>query len=194
MALILFFLVLGLILSHPLYEKRLNAQLAERERIQNIGTYENEGRYLETLFLIDHLEKTQKPIQLFFGTKLFDTAYFGQKYFGRERPIHSDINMIIYSTGLIGLLVFAIFFGHYLLLGNGKIPPSRKQLFYPLLAMFLLVLIPGRFIGIFTYGPLMMLLLSATKHSRAYRRRPKLLKKRKLSQSPSIIPIQLPTP
>lgn len=176
MALIFFFLVSSLILSYPLYEKKLNAQLAERERIQHFDTYENEGRYLESLFILNYHKRTKDPVQLFFGIKLFDSLDFGTKYFGYDRTIHSDINMIFFSTGLIGLIVFSLFFGHYLLLGNGKMLPINKKLFYPLLIMFLIVLIPGRFIGTFTFAPLLMLLLTGTKFNRPIRPVKKMIK------------------
>ncbi|MCP2043991.1 hypothetical protein [Pontibacter sp. HSC-36F09] len=166
MVILVFCLVAALIFSYPLYEARLAAQLERRERIQDLETYEEEGRYLETLFIIDYHEKKQDPLELLFGVKLWDTFSFGIRYFGRDRPIHSDINMIFYSTGFFGLLLFTLFFVHYFLLGNGRITPENRKAYYPLLAMFVMVLIPGRFIGTFTYAPLLMLLLSAVKYYR----------------------------
>lgn len=166
MVIMLFFIVAALIFSYPLYEAKLAAQLEKRERIQDLDTYEEEGRYLETLFIMDYHEKNADPLELFFGVKLWDTISFGIKYFGRERPIHSDINMIIYSTGFFGLLLFVLFFIHYFLIGNGRITPENRKAYYPLLAMFVMVLIPGRFIGTFTFAPLLMLLLAAVKYYR----------------------------
>ena len=166
MVILVFCLIAALIFSYPLYEAKLAAQLEKRERIQDLETYEEEGRYLETLFILDYHEKNEDPLQLLFGVKLWDTFSFGIKYFGRDRPIHSDINMIFYSTGIFGLFLFSLFFIHYFLLGNGKITPDNRKAYYPLLAMFAMVLIPGRFIGTFTYAPLLMLLLSAIKYYR----------------------------
>ncbi|MBJ6118242.1 hypothetical protein JAO76_08570 [Pontibacter sp. BT310] len=159
-------LVLGaaLILSYPLYKEKLDAQMANRERIQDIDTYEEEGRYLETLYILEYHEKSGELSELLFGVKLFDTIEFGLKYFGRDRPIHSDINMIFYSTGLVGMLLFSVFLIHYFIIGNSKITPENKKVYYPLLIMFLIILIPGRFIGTFTFAPLLMLLLSAIKY------------------------------
>ncbi|SIR44116.1 hypothetical protein SAMN05421545_3674 [Pontibacter lucknowensis] len=166
MVILVFCLVAALIFSYPLYEAKLAAQLEKRERIQDLETYEEEGRYLETLFIIDYHDKREDPLELMFGVKLWDTFSFGIKYFGRDRPIHSDINMIFYSTGFFGLFLFTLFFVHYFLLGNGKITPENRKAYYPILAMFVMVLIPGRFIGTFTYAPLLMLLLSAIKYYR----------------------------
>lgn len=161
-AMMLFFITM-LIVSYPLYEKMLTAQLEQRERIQNIDTYEEEGRYLETLYILDYHSKRQNIFELLFGVKLFDTYDFGTQYFGRDRPIHSDINMIFYSTGITGIILFSLFFIHYFFLGNKKISIENKQVYYPILAMFLIVLIPGRFIGTLTYAPLLMLVLAAMK-------------------------------
>jgi CDP-diglyceride synthetase len=94
---------------------------------------------------------------------LFDTFDFGVKYFGRDRPIHSDINMIFYSTGMVGFILFIWFFIRYFFIGNRYISNDNRKLYYPLLIIFLIVLVPGRFIGTLTYAPLLMFLLSAIK-------------------------------
>ena len=166
MALFLFIAIGGLVVSYPLYQDRLDAQLEKRDRIRNLDTYEEEGRYLETKYLLDYHERRSSLFEVFFGVKFFDSYDFGTKYFGRDRPIHSDINMIIFSTGLLGALLFALFFSHYFLRQNLQIASPNRKLFYPLLFMFFLVLIPGRFIGTLTYAPLLMLLLSTIKFGR----------------------------
>jgi len=186
---VLLLLITVLAVSFPLYEQTLNEQLARRERIQNLDTYENEGRFLETIYLWHHHKVHQNPRELFFGVQLFDTEKFGNKYFGNGRPIHSDINMVLYSTGIIGFLVFVGFFYHYLGHENGKIKSKNKQIFYPLLAMFLLVIIPGRFIGTFTFAPLLMLLLSGTKHANFIYRQQKINFLRWKAQNRGAIPM-----
>ncbi|MBK0401918.1 hypothetical protein I5M27_02910 [Adhaeribacter sp. BT258] len=166
MVLFLFIAVGGLVVSYPLYQDRLDAQLEKRDRIRNLDTYEEEGRYLETKYLMDYHERRASMFEVFFGIKFFDSYSFGAKYFNHARPIHSDINMIFFSTGLIGVLFFTIFFSHYFLKQNLKIPGPNRKLFYPFLFMFLIVLIPGRFVGTLTFAPLLMLLLSTTKFGR----------------------------
>ena len=158
-----------LVLSFPLYEEILMAQMEKRERIQDLETYEEEGRVLETVYIFDHHTRRQRIPEVLFGVKLFDTVDFGNRYFGRDRPIHSDINMIFYSTGIVGLCLFALLFLQYFFTGNRKIEPQNKMIYYPLLVMFLIVLLPGRFIGTMTYAPFLMLALSAVK---AWRARP----------------------
>lgn len=156
-------LITALVITYPLYEQTLTAQLEKRERIKNLDTYEEEGRYLETLYIMDYHSKKQSFSQILFGVKLFDTYDFGAKYFGRDRPIHSDFNMIFYSTGLVGCILFALLFIHYLLNNNKRIAAESRKIYFPMLSMFFIVLIPGRFIGTMTYAPLLMLLLSAIK-------------------------------
>lgn len=167
MIMLLVVLIGALVVSYPLYEERLTAQLERRERIQNLDTYEEEARLLETYYLIDYHKKKEDIGELLFGVKLFDTLDFGVKYFGRDRPIHSDFNMLFFSTGLLGMLLFFKLFLHYFFKRNRLIAPNNKILFYPLLANFLIILFPGRFIGTLTFAPLLMLLLTALKYEKA---------------------------
>lgn len=163
MAILSLFFISALVVSYPLYEQMLMAQLEKRERIQNIETYEEEGRYLETFYIFDHHARRQNIFEILFGVKLFDTYDFGARYFGRDRPIHSDINMIFYSTGIVGTFLFVLLFLHYFFRGNQRISFQNKKIYYPLLIMFLMVLLPGRFIGTLTFAPFLMLALSAVK-------------------------------
>ncbi|GEO08177.1 hypothetical protein [Segetibacter aerophilus] len=168
MLMLVFILISALIISFPLYQERLMGQLEKRERIENLNSLEEEGRYLETFYLIDYHKKNRDVAEILFGVNLFDTYDFGTRYFGRDRPIHSDINMIIFSTGLVGLFLFILFFSHYFLNGNSLITQENKKLFYPLIVNFLIVLVPGRFIGTLTFPPLLMLLLAALKYNEYY--------------------------
>ncbi|MCW3079458.1 hypothetical protein [Segetibacter sp.] len=168
MLMLVFILISALIISFPLYQERLMGQLEKRERIENLNSLEEEGRYLETFYLIDYHRKKRDPAEILFGVNLFDTYAFGTRYFGRDRPIHSDINMIIFSTGIVGMFLFILFFSHYFFKGNNIMSQENKKLFYPLLFNFLIVLIPGRFIGTLSFPPLLMLLLSALKYGEQY--------------------------
>lgn len=166
MVVLVLFTVAALVFSYPLYEAKLTAQLEKRERIQNLDTYEEEGRYLETLYIIDHFETKGTLRQFLFGVQLFDTHAFGTRYFGRDRPIHSDLNMLFYSTGMVGCLLFFILIVHYFLNGNRRISKHNKKIYLPILLVFLVVLIPGRFIGTLNFAPLLMLLLASIKAGR----------------------------
>ncbi|QHL88823.1 hypothetical protein GU926_15875 [Nibribacter ruber] len=167
-------LVVALVVSYPLYEARLTAQLEKRDRIQDLDTYEEEGRVLETMYIMDYHQKKDRPLQIFFGVQLFDTREFGIKYFGHDRPIHSDLNMLFFSTGLVGLLMFAGLLIQYFIRNNGVILPAHRKLYYPLLVMLLVVILPGRFIGTLTFAPFLLMLLTAVKHSRAAVSKPEL--------------------
>ncbi|MEX2232405.1 MAG: hypothetical protein WD824_09610 [Cyclobacteriaceae bacterium] len=167
MAVLSVFCISALVLTYPFYEKILVAQLEKRERIKDIETYDEEGRILEALYIFDHHTRRQNIFEILFGVKLFDTYDFGVRYFGRDRPIHSDINMVFYSTGITGTFLFAVLILHYFLLGNHRISMENRKIYYPLLIMFLIVLLPGRFIGTLTYAPFLMLLLSGVKALRS---------------------------
>jgi len=157
----------AMVVSYPLYADRLNAQLEKRERIQEVDTYEDEGRVLETIYLIEYHKKKNDIGEILFGIQLFDTYDFGTRYFGRDRPIHSDINMLFFSTGIVGLILFFMFFQHYFFKRRRSITTDNKKLYYPLLLIFVIVLLPGRFIGTLTFAPLLMLLMSALKYGSA---------------------------
>jgi hypothetical protein len=157
----------AMVVSYPLYADRLNAQLEKRERIQEVDTYEDEGRVLETIYLIEYHKKKNDIGEILFGIQLFDTYDFGTRYFGRDRPIHSDINMLFFSTGIVGLILFYLFFQHYFFKRRRSITTENKKLYYPLLLIFVIVLLPGRFIGTLTFAPLLMLLMSALKYGNA---------------------------
>jgi hypothetical protein len=163
MVMLVFALVMALILCYPLYEARLTAQLEKRERIQDLDTYGEEPRALETIYIMDYHEKNGDIAELMFGVKLWDTYDFGIKYFGRDRPIHSDVNMLLFSTGLFGIFMFIMFFSFYFFKRNSRIHQQNKMLYYPFLAMLFMVLLPGRFIGTLTFAPFLMLLLATLK-------------------------------
>lgn len=163
LAILSLFFISAIVISYPLYEQMLIAQLEKRERIQDLETYEEEGRFLETLYIFDHHARRQNIFEILFGVQFFDTHEFGRRYFGRDRPIHSDINMVFYSTGVVGVFLFALLVLHYFFRNNQKMAIQTKRIYYPLLIMFLIILIPGRFIGTLTYAPFLMLLLSSVK-------------------------------
>ncbi|MEI6946255.1 hypothetical protein V9K67_03575 [Paraflavisolibacter sp. H34] len=164
MVMLVFALIMALILAYPLYEARLTAQLEKRERIQNLDTYGEEPRALETLYIIDYHERNRDLAQLLFGIKLWDSYDFGVKYFGRDRPIHSDINMMLFSIGLFGELLFFSMVQFYFFRRNSRMHPYNKMLFYPFLAMLFMILLPGRFIGTLTFAPFLILLLTTLKY------------------------------
>lgn len=165
MAVLIVIVISTLAVSFPLYEPLLMAQLEKRERIKDLETYDEEARILETFYILDHHNRKQNVPEILFGVKLFDTYDFGMRYFGRDRPLHSDINMVFYSTGVVGMFLFGLMLLHYFLLRNDQIARENRKVYYPLLIMFLMVLLPGRFIGTLTYAPFLMLVLSSVKAS-----------------------------
>lgn len=83
-----------------IYQKRserINV-LFERESV------ETEGRYMELKMIINQFKLN--PASLIMGNGI------GSEYFidGNKRMIHMDINMVFYSMGIIGLIIFVSFF------------------------------------------------------------------------------------
>jgi hypothetical protein len=153
-----------LAITFPLYRDILTAQIEQRSRILQTENYEEEARFMENKLLAKEFNTQQSIRMLLFGIKFFDSYDFGKKYFWAGRPIHSDISMLIFSTGLIGFILFIFLNISAFFTGWKKIAPDGKDIFFPFLSMLLLVLIPGRLIGTLTFAPLLILILSASKN------------------------------
>jgi hypothetical protein len=102
-------LILLVILSYnsDVLEKRIEARSTERNELQN------EGRYRETFYVIDEL-KSYSLLNILFGKEAFNSGVVMKKYFGRERRLHVDYNILLNGTGLLGFvayfyLIFLIF-------------------------------------------------------------------------------------
>ncbi len=80
-------------------EKRIEARSTERNELQN------EGRYRETFFVIDEL-KSYSLLNILFGKEAFNSGVVMKKYFGRERRLHVDYNILLNGTGIFGLLAY----------------------------------------------------------------------------------------
>jgi hypothetical protein len=80
-------------------EKRIEARSTERNELQN------EGRYRETFFVIDEL-KNYSLLNILFGKEAFNSGVVMKKYFGRERRLHVDYNILLNGTGIFGLLAY----------------------------------------------------------------------------------------
>ncbi len=69
-----------------------------------------EGRYVEVNEIIDRYQRSELDNKLLGSFEFFDTREFGEDIFKRERPIHTDYGILLYSTGIIGVLLFLIVF------------------------------------------------------------------------------------
>ena len=87
-------------------QKRIDARSTERNEIQN------ENRYKETFYVIDELSKSNL-YQITFGTEAFNSKSVMKKYFGRERQLHVDYNILLHGTGILGLIFYLYLFYMY---------------------------------------------------------------------------------
>ena len=94
-------MILLVILNYnsDILEKRIEARSTERNELQN------EGRYRETFFVIDEL-KSYSLLNILFGKEAFNSGVVMKKYFGRERRLHVDYNILLNGTGIFGLLAY----------------------------------------------------------------------------------------
>lgn len=103
-------LVIFILLFSPFYSDYLEAQFyARQERIES--GIESEGRYLETVYVWSEILQMNDIMKSFFGRNPFITAgEYGGGALG-NRLLHVDINIIVFSAGLIGLLLYFSIYG-----------------------------------------------------------------------------------
>ena len=87
-------------------QQRFNARSTERNLIQN------ENRYKETFYVAEEMSNSTM-FNVLFGNEAFNSKYVMRKYFGRERQLHVDYNILIHGTGIIGLLFYLYLFYIY---------------------------------------------------------------------------------
>ena len=80
-------------------EKRIEARSTERNELQN------EGRYRETFYVFDEF-KSYSLLNILFGKEAFNSGVVMKKYFGRERRLHVDYNILLNGTGIFGFLAY----------------------------------------------------------------------------------------
>ena len=103
-----------LLISSPLYKDVLLKRIEARSDRFQEGSLENEARYMETFYVWDEVFSFQNPIKSLFGLEGFNSAgnYAGGKF--GQRNLHVDYNLIVNTTGLIGLLMYFLVFASIL--------------------------------------------------------------------------------
>ena len=84
-------------------QQRFDARSTEKNLIQN------ENRYKETFYVAEEMSKSTL-FKVLLGDEAFNSKYVMRKYFGRERQLHVDYNILIHGTGIIGLLFYLYLF------------------------------------------------------------------------------------
>ena len=127
-----------------------NAQLAARERISTVENYANEGRVIETFLVLNYIKNEATALELFFGSDALSTKEFGKRNFRGTRTIHGDISSLFVSVGVVGIFLFFYVVRKFII---KTIPKGKsKGIYISLLLIFLLTLIPGRFISSLTFS------------------------------------------
>ena len=124
------FLVL-IALSSLVFLPILERQIEARNKTFDKGV-EEESRFKETTVLWTERLEATSTFTFLLGEKPFNsTGNYGKGSFG-DRPLHVDMNIIFFSAGFVGLVLYSIFyisiFIRYLILLN-KLPASYKDLF-----------------------------------------------------------------
>lgn len=110
---IVYFILMAFV-TLPLYQDIVFKSYHERESqlyyvSKEAGSIEKEGRYWETLNVIDGMKKDNLAHTIF-GSEPFNEF----DYFKVDRMLHIDYNVILNGSGVLGLFIFVLI--HYLIL------------------------------------------------------------------------------
>lgn len=79
-------------------------------RTSEANEFENENRFKESVYIIEEFNNASIGT-LLFGDEAFHSQVVFKKYFGRERQLHVDYNILLHGTGLFGFFIYmSIFF------------------------------------------------------------------------------------
>lgn len=81
-------------------------------RTSDANDMENENRFKESVYIIEEFDHASIGT-LLFGDEAFHSQAVFKKYFGRERQLHVDYNILLHGTGLIG---FSLYMSLYFLI------------------------------------------------------------------------------
>ena len=120
-------LALGSPFFLPVFERQIEA----RNKTFDKGV-EEESRVKETSVIWQERLDAPSAFTFLFGTKPFNsTGNYGNGSFG-DRPLHVDLNIIFFSSGLVGLILYGLFyltiFIRYWTLSS-KMPEGYKNIY-----------------------------------------------------------------
>ena len=87
-------------------QQRFDARSTEKNELQN------ENRYKETFYVVEEITNSNL-FNILFGNEAFNSKSVMKKYFGRERQLHVDYNILLHGTGIFGLLFYLYLFYMY---------------------------------------------------------------------------------
>ena len=103
---------LFLLISFPMIQDQFNDRLSERNYLtESDYSYEKEGRYLELGLVLNTFYNSDSIFNYLFGVEAFYTlGNYG--FISKDRPIHSDYTYILFSTGIIGLILYVFIYAN----------------------------------------------------------------------------------
>jgi hypothetical protein len=96
-------------------------------RTSDANDFENENRFKESVYIMEEFEKASIGT-LLFGDEAFHSQAVFKKYFGRERQLHVDYNILLHGTGLFGFTLYMLIYFFVYSLAN-SIKGSMKIYF-----------------------------------------------------------------
>lgn len=78
-------------------------------RTSDANEIENENRFKESVYLMTEFENASIGT-LLFGDEAFHSQAVFKKYFGRERQLHVDYNILLHGTGIFGFVLYMAIF------------------------------------------------------------------------------------
>jgi hypothetical protein len=100
------FIGIFLTLSFPIYKEIISIQYEARQDRFEDGWLEKEGRYMESFYVWEEVFEFNNPIKSWIGLQAFNSIEnYANGFFGK-RQLHVDYNLIINTTGIIGLFLY----------------------------------------------------------------------------------------
>jgi hypothetical protein len=173
--------IAALILGFPLYENVLMKRFEAREKTGRFEEdfYKTEMRYIENKSLMEKIEKFEEPAKIVFGigNNIFAENISNGRITGRM--YHTDIAKLIYSVGLLGILlytsIYIAIFRRIINIPNNRLYSDLKSSALGLFLISVFVSFNGS-VTIITFRSINFLLLGAILgYIRSARRNEKLL-------------------
>ncbi len=105
----IFQVFLIILISAPLYFSKIEDRFKARSERFEKGALEQEGRYVESTIIWDNILNLKDKTYTLFGRELFNSPG-NYDYPDPTRVIHADINIIVSGAGLVGLLLYFMFY------------------------------------------------------------------------------------
>lgn len=114
------------------------------------------GRVLEVSWVNDSFER-HDTYKLFTGIETFNSADYFSRTIGRQRSLHTDYMSLLHGTGLIGIILFFIFYVNLFKYKN-RVPKLFRGIYVSIFFASLVISYSGLILGISNYSYLLIVL------------------------------------